>query len=404
MKLREMHNSIREMGAQIRQKSETLQAMALEKSPDFKKMDQISGEMKDLLARQKALKDAYRVEESAQGMPMARNILTAANVAEKEDKKMGTLNEIRSSNEYARAFAYALRNGLNRRTARGHEEAKILMDALTETGGSTPGEDGGFLVPIDIDNRINELKRDFGPLAPLFGAETVTAPTGWRVMATDPTTGMAKVEEMGTIGNNDQPVFAKVNYSVDKYADIVPVSNELLADEVANLFDYLARWFARKEVITENGLILTALGANVTPTAVGSGKIMNLLKTLLNKTLDPAISRDAVVICNQNGFDALDQAEDDMKRGLLQPDPTNATEYKVYGRPIHVFSNAVMASDVIYVGDGKQFGTMFTRQGFELASTDIGGNAWKTDSTEVRGIVRLGFSVFDAAAMAALSL
>ncbi len=402
MKLREMHNSIREMGQQIRAKSEALQAMSLEETPDFRTMEQIRGEMNDLVARQKALKDAYRVEESAQE-PLARNIVTAANTAEKEDKKMATLNEIRSSNEYARAFAFALKNGLNRRTARNHEETKILMDALTETGGSTPGEDGGFLVPIDIDNRINELKRDFGPLAPLFNQESVTAPNGWRVIDTAPTQGMSLVAEMGTIGSNDQPVFGKVTYAVSKYADIVPVSNELLADEAANLFDYLARWFARKEVITENGLILGALGNAVTPTAIGNGKVLNLLKTLLNKTLDPAISRNAVIITNQNGFDLLDQAEDDMKRGLLQPDPTNATQYKAFGRPVHVFSNAIMANDIIYAGDGKAFGTLFTRQGFELASTDIGGNAWKTDSTEVRGIVRMGFSTFDAAAMAGLS-
>ena len=36
---------------------------------------------------------------------------------------------------------------------------------------------------------------------------------------------------------------------------------------------------------------------------------------------------------------------------------------------------------------------------FELASTDVGGSAWRTDSTEIRGIARLGVSKFDEYAM-----
>jgi HK97 family phage major capsid protein len=78
------------------------------------------------------------------------------------------MSQMRASNEYARAFAYAIKNGINRRNGRGNENVKILFDALTEGGGSTPGEDGGFLVPIDIDNQIRELKRALNPLAPLF--------------------------------------------------------------------------------------------------------------------------------------------------------------------------------------------------------------------------------------------
>ena len=50
-----------------------------------------------------------------------------------------TTQEIRASREYARAFTFAARNGLNLKNARGHEQAKILLDALQETGGSPEG-------------------------------------------------------------------------------------------------------------------------------------------------------------------------------------------------------------------------------------------------------------------------
>ena len=51
----------------------------------------------------------------------------------------------------------------------------------------------------------------------------------------------------------------------------------------------------------------------------------------------------------------------------------------------------------MYIGDFKQYATLFTRQPLELRSTDIGGNAWKTNSIEFRAITRLGASVFDSA-------
>ena len=126
------------------------------------------------------------------------------------------------------------------------------------------------------------------------------------------------------------------------------------------------------------------------------------IKTILNKTLDPAISLSAVILTNQSGFDALDQLVDEMGRGLLQPDPTNATLYKMFGRRVVAVSDAQLPNTSnkpeFFIGDFKEFATLFRRDGFEVASTDIGGNAWATDSTEVRGIARLAVSKFDTGA------
>ena len=105
---------------------------------------------------------------------------------------------------------------------------------------------------------------------------------------------------------------------------------------------------------------------------------------------------------------ALDQLVDEMGRGLLQPDPTNATLLRIFGRRIVKVANAQLPNTSnkpeFFIGDFKEFATMFRKEGFEVASTDIGGNAWATDSTEVRGLVRLGVSKFDTAAVAARKL
>ena len=400
MNLQEIMNQITMLGGQIRAAAASLAKAANNPAISMEEITRQQKNLKDLQDRQAALQASYDT--------MAAEHQGGLQPAGGQPQESRTRREMRSSNEYARAFAYALRNGINRRNGRGNENVRVLFDALTEGGGDPAGEDGGFLVPVDIDNQIKEIKRQLNPLSDLFNVETVTAPTGWRVMDTAPTTGMSSVDEMATIQTNDQPLFVKVPYSLTKYGLIVPVSNELLSDEVANLMAYLSRWFAKKQVLTENGLLLTALktlvASALTP-AVSGADALDGVKAVLNKVLDPAISVSATLLTNQNGFDALDQLKDEMGRGLLQPNPLNPTEYRIFGRPVRMLSNAQMPdisgspdTTDFFIGDFHEFATLFQKETLEVASTDIGGSAWRTDSTEIRGIARMDVEKFDTAA------
>ena len=392
MNLQEMMNQITTLGAQIKAAHNKLAQDAANTAVSMDEIQKQQDAIADMNARMSALQASYdALKAGAQ-----QNLVPAVPAAPKG------LKDILASNEYARAFAYALKNGITRKNGMGNENVRILYDALTESGGSPAGSDGGFLVPEDIDHTIRELRRELNPLAPLFTEETVTAPTGWRVIDTAPTTAMPSIDEMGTVLNNsDQPAFGKVTYSLTKYGLRIPVSNELLNDEVANLMAYLGRWFAKKLVITENSLLITCLKTLTASALTTEGVEADAaIKKILNKSLDPAISRSAVILTNQSGFDALDQLVDLNGRGLLQPDPTNATMYRMFGRRVVAMSDAQLPNTSnkpeFFIGDFKEFATLFQKEGFEVASTDIGGNAWATDSTEVRGICRLGVTKFDA--------
>ena len=392
MNLQEMMNQMTTLGGQIKDAAAKLAADSANQEVPLAELEKQQTAIADMQKRMSALQASYdAVKTNKEGglKPM-----------ENTEKK--TRSQILASNEYTRAFAYALKHGITRKNGLGNENVKILYDALTEGGGDPVGTDGGFLVPEDIDNSIRELRRELNPLAPLFTEETVSTNSGWRVIDTAPTAAMPSIDEMGTILNNsDQPAFGKVTYTLTKYGLRIPISNELLNDEVANLMGYLARWFAKKLVLTENSLLITAL-KTLTASALTSGSITpdSAIKTILNKTLDPAISASAVIITNQSGFDALDQLTDEMGRGLLQPDPTNATLFKIFGRRIVAVSDAQLPNTSnkpeFFIGDMKEFATLFRRNGMEVASTDIGGSAWATDSTEVRGLVRMCVTKFDA--------
>lgn len=396
MNLQEIMNQITTLGGQIRAANAKLAQDAMNSGVSIEDIEKQQAQIADMNRRMSALQQSYEAMKAGQ----QASLTPAAPAAQPR-----TLKEMLASNEYARAFVYALKNGITRKNGVGNEHVKILYDALTEGGGSPAGTDGGFLVPEDIDHSIRELRRELNPLAPLFNEETVTAPTGWRVIDTAPTSAMPSIDEMGTVANNsDQPAFAKVTYSLTKYGLRIPISNELMNDEVANLMAYLSRWFAKKLVLTENSLLITALKTLTASALTSTGVEADAaIKTILNKTLDPAISQAAVIMTNQSGFDALDQLVDLNGRGLLQPDPTNATLYRMFGRRVVPVSDAQLPNTSnkpeFFIGSFKEFATLFRRDGMEVASTDIGGNAWASDSTEVRGIVRLGVSKFDTSAV-----
>ena len=163
-------------------------------------------------------------------------------------------------------------------------------------------------------------------------------------------------------------------------------------------------------MITENKILLELLSSGADSSAVTAAKSEELaaIKTALNATLDPAISLTSSFLTNQNGFNYLDTLEDKNGRPLLQPDPTNGTAKMLLARPIHVVSNAVLpdltGGAPLYIGDLKQYGTLFRRKDLEITSTREGGDTWMTDSTEVRGIMRLGASIYDAEAVTAIAL
>lgn len=403
MNMTEMKNSIAQLGREIHDDAAKLAAMAMDDTQKDEDVAKQRGTLDAKVARLNALQAAY----NAQLGEDAGNLQPAGDPAQER-----TRSELLKSREYARAFAHAIRTGARPGHDMSAAQHKILYDALTIGGGSTPGEDGGFLVPEEIDHAIHEYSRAVMPLADLLGQMTVNSNSGWFPVATNPSKGMTKMgSEVTQITTSEQPEFKRVSYVLSTYADWLPISNELASDEVSNLFGYISNFYARKYVLTRNELALTALDKLTAGAIKKTDDALALLKTALNVELDPEISVLSTILTNQSGFNYLDGLKDDNGRPLLMPDPTQSTGYLFKGRPVKVASNAVLPNRTvtdtgatkgdyypIYVGNFEQYATLFTRQALELASTDVGGSAFRTNSIEVRGIARLDCQIFDAAA------
>lgn len=395
MTLTELQNTIRELGNQIHAAAAALASAAANPNTPTDTVTTQYDNLNSMNTRMAALQSAYKTQLDAESASLPGS--TQAENAQLER----TLRDMLKSNEYARAFASAVRTGARPNRPMTDETHKVLYDALTIGGGATPGEDGGFLVPEDIDHTIRERRRALSPLSDLFTVETTNTNSGWRVMDKTPTKGMTALTSeipTGGVPEDDQPEFTKVPYTLTTYGLIIPVSNELASDEVANLFTYLGNWFAKKQIITEN-LLLRAKLEGLAASAITGGDAIGALKSILNKSLDPDIGLNAVILTNQDGFDYLDQIKDGNGRPMLQPDPTNATNTLFKGRRVKMVANSLMPSSgdaaPLYVGDFTQYATLFMREHLEIVSTDIGGNAFRNNSIEVRGISRMGVATFD---------
>ena len=263
------------------------------------------------------------------------------------------------------------------------------------------GEAGGFIVPTDEQTKINELKRALNPLSALVRVENVNTMSGTRVLekASD-MTPFAAVAELAAIGEIDGPKFTQVKYAIKKFAGILPISEELLADSDQNLLAYVNGWLAKKSVATENAQILAVLKT------LTKASLTNLdgIKDLLNVTLDPTISLMSSVLTNQDGFNFLDKQKDTDGRYLLQPNPLDSTQKLLFGKPVTVVSNKVLPTDTsvasakkapVIIGSFTDAVVLFDRQATTLTGTSVGGDAWKRDSYDVKAVTRIDVQKFD---------
>lgn len=279
------------------------------------------------------------------------------------------------------------------------EDAEILREARNSLGSESQA-DGGYLIPIDQQTQINELKREFTSLRDFVTVEPVSTLTGSRVLEKDAEhTSFNAIGENTTIGNTANPQFEPVEYKVKKYGGILPVPNELLADASAKLRGYLNKWLSKKSTATENTLIISILETFTKKAITGIDDI----KDVLDKELDPAISSLSSVILNQDSFNYFNKLKDTQGNYILEKDPKNPTKKLLSGRPVIVLSNRILKTKLnkapVIIGSLKEGVVLFDRQAISLLATNTGGESFINDRTDIRAIIRLDVKKFDTNAV-----
>lgn len=295
-------------------------------------------------------------------------------------------------------------------------EAKAFCKALRDrAAGKALSEgvpaDGGLTVPSDVQTQINHWVEAHAELLPLIDTVHVTAPTGSRVyQKRSQCQGFAKVAENGRIPAGAGPKFEQQTYAVEKYAQYLAITNELVRDSDANMLAELTAWLGRETVATDNREIL-ALIKTLTPAAIAN---LDDIKNALNVTLG-LYAGNCRIVTNNDGLQWLDTIKDNDGKYLLSRNPQDpmrlqlAAGATVY--PLTVVPNAILATEAgkipMIMGDFKEFARKYDLQKLSITPSDIATvgtgedqiNAYEMDLTLLRGILRACYKIKDADAV-----
>ena len=352
----------------------------------------------------KELREQVTMQEEAEAMVIV-NERKEVKPQTTEVRELG-VEEVEKA--YTDVFLKAVRNKeLNQNDLNIFERMKEIREIPTATPylKSNTDEDGGLIVPKDIETRINEYKRQYAfELQSLVDVERVTAPTGLRVFEKlADSIPWANIDEWDTIDEVEAPQFEKKEYSLAQYAGILPIPRNLLQDTDAALMNTVAKFIARKTIVTRNAKILAKINEVYATKKAIAG--VDDFKDVLNVELDAVFANNAKIITNQDGFNVLDKMKDGDGNYLLQPDVTSPTGKMLLGKQVVLVPNRELPSAAgkapLYIGDLKEAIKFFDRGVYEITSTEIGGKAFTRNSLDIRVIDRFGVEAWDTAAVIA---
>jgi HK97 family phage major capsid protein len=372
-----------------------------------KKRNELKNQMETLKAEARQLVDENKMVEAKAKADEAKNLkeqielMDGLDELEVKDGAGKPIEEVKDEadkeKKYNDAFFKAFKG--KKLTAADYEIID-MQNSLTESTDA----DGALIVPKDVKTQINEYKRTLIDLSQLVTIEGVSTLSGSRVLEKLATmTAFENItDDTADIAEMASPQFETVTYAIKKYAGWLPIPNDLLKDTDQNITAYLSKWIGKKSIVTNNTLFLAILTALEEITFAD----YKAIKKALNISLDPMHSLNAKILTNQDGFQYFDTLEDGNGKPLLQVDITNPTKKLFAGKEIVVAPNSILATTgtttkyaPIFVGDYKEGVVKFDRQTYEIASTNVGGTAFRKDRTEMRVIEREEYKAWDSAAI-----
>lgn len=277
------------------------------------------------------------------------------------------------------------------------------IDMITE-GNTKPDTEGngGLVVPEDVQTAIHQLLRQQANLQNLVTTESVSTNKGSRVVdPNDDMVEMAEITEGAAIPELDDPKLHLVAYLIKDYGGIFTVTNNELNDAAENILAWLSQKISKYVGFNRSKKILALL-----PTGKKKATITKFddVKDLENNTIDPALMPGAVFLTNQSGYNVLSKIKDAQGRYLLQRDVSNPDVYQMGGKQIIWYSDHIVpdvdGGHPLYFGNFKEAITLFDRQYMSLMSTNIGGDAFKTNTNKIRVIDRFDVVMMDPEAVA----
>ncbi|MGE9995395.1 phage major capsid protein [Limosilactobacillus reuteri] len=210
-----------------------------------------------------------------------------------------------------------------------------MRDGLTTSGATA-------VIPEELVTPVLELKNSKYNLAQYATVKTVSAGSGhYPIAKRNNKATLATKEELADIADVDANMFEDVPFDVKTRAGKIALSNEIVEDADVDIVAEVKNQLQKLVDNTDNQNIMKVLTSDKfkkeTTTSTDD------LKKIFNVELDPALNKMWLV--NQSGFNYLDTLKDSEGRYLLQPNPTAASGFSLFGAPVVMISDAVMPNN-----------------------------------------------------------
>ena len=383
MNLNEMNDAWIAQGQKVSDLNDKINTSLLDDSVD-------EAAIKDLKAKRdqaKARRDEMKNQLEEMKAQEAVHTDNSKNQSVKDDKKMS------DSIKFIKMF---------KDMAHGHI-TDVIKESVTDPGQTG---NGGLLVSNDEQTKINELRRQQANLQTLVTVESVSKPKGSRVVdKNEDLVAMPVVNEGDTLPDLDDPKLDRLSYTIKDRGGIFTATNDQLNDSDQNTLAWLEQKIAKYTGFSRSQDVLAVLPKMTKKATISS---FDDIKDLENNTIDPSLMSGAIFLTNQSGFNILSKVKDAQGQYLLQPDVSNPDVYRIGGKQVVWFADNIVPDDKsgnhpLYFGNFKEAIILFDRQAPTVDSTNIGGNAYTTNTTKVRVIDRYDVQVKDEKAIAVAS-
>lgn len=210
-----------------------------------------------------------------------------------------------------------------------------MRDGL-KTSGATA------VIPQEVVTPVLELKNSEYNLAQYATVKTVSAGAGhYPIAKRNNTAVLATKEELADIADVDVNMFEDVPFDVKTRAGKIKLSDECISDAAVDIVSEVKNQLQKLVDNTDNQNIMKVLTGDTFKKETATNT--DDLKKIFNVDLDPALNKMWLV--NQSGFNYLDTLKDSEGRYLLQPNPTAASGFSLFGAPVVMISDAVMPNN-----------------------------------------------------------
>ena len=210
-----------------------------------------------------------------------------------------------------------------------------MRDGLTTSGATA-------VIPQEVVTPVLELKNSEYNLAQYATVKTVSAGSGhYPIAKRNNTATLATKEELADIADVEANMFEDVPFDVKTRAGKIALSNEIVEDADVDIVGEVKNQLQKLVDNTDNQNIMKVLTSATFKKEAATST--DDLKKIFNVDLDPALNKMWLV--NQSGFNYLDTLKDNEGRYLLQPNPTAASGFSLFGAPVVMISDAVMPNN-----------------------------------------------------------